>query len=298
MEPYDVNLSEFMLDMSNAAYCDYGAVLDWSCSSCVFHGNYTIIKDEYGLPEVSVFDGVVGGFGKVQDYGTQAFVAAMPAGTIAGMDKTGIVVSFRGSDKIINAIEDIEFAKLVPDGYVYSQCPDCKVHSGFYEAWLSVAQKVCDAVHNLKKAHPEADIYVTGHSLGAAMAVLAAVHLNYWESLPVQYLYTYGQPRVGNSAFVDYFHNGTRDNCNANTTVYRIVHWKDPIARGPPQGLGLEGYMHTSVEVFYDENSSAHKACDFSGEDPTCSDTYNLLQCATSFQDHLTYLGRTSGSCS
>jgi len=40
-------------------------------------------------------------------------------------------------------------------------------------------------------------LYVTGHSLGGALAVLGAYYIAK-ENLPVSAVYTYGQPVVGN----------------------------------------------------------------------------------------------------
>jgi triacylglycerol lipase len=47
--------------------------------------------------------------------------------------------------------------------------------------------------------YPTAEIFVTGHSLGGALAVLAAVDIKHNISPESEViLYTYGQPRVGN----------------------------------------------------------------------------------------------------
>ena len=44
---------------------------------------------------------------------------------------------------------------------------------------------------------------MTGHSLGGALAVMAAAHLHNKYSL-VENLYTLGQPRVGNDKFAEF----------------------------------------------------------------------------------------------
>ena len=46
--------------------------------------------------------------------------------------------------------------------------------------------------------YPYAKIIVTGHSLGAALSVFAALEIN-TKIAPVYRLYNYGEPRVGNS---------------------------------------------------------------------------------------------------
>jgi putative lipase involved disintegration of autophagic bodies len=53
-------------------------------------------------------------------------------------------------------------------------CPECKVHAGFYMSWLSIARELSAAVVQLRTKYPKADVLVTGHSLGAAMAVSSA----------------------------------------------------------------------------------------------------------------------------
>lgn len=73
-----------------------------------------------------------------------------------------------------------------------------KVHEGFWSAFLQVRRQVLDAVRRQGSANKK--VWVTGHSLGGAQAVLAARTLRE-EGIPVQGLYTYGCPRVGNEAF-------------------------------------------------------------------------------------------------
>lgn len=74
-----------------------------------------------------------------------------------------------------------------------------KVHRGFKDAlneiWPEIVQTLISA-KNIK------DIYFTGHSLGAAMATLAAVRCSRLDETPQPAgLYTYGSPKVGNKAF-------------------------------------------------------------------------------------------------
>ncbi len=65
---------------------------------------------------------------------------------------------------------------------------------------------VIKAVKAFLKAYSDffPEIFVTGHSLGGALAVFAALDIK--ETLPKTHvrLYTYGQPRVGNEGFSDY----------------------------------------------------------------------------------------------
>lgn len=94
------------------------------------------------------------------------------------------------------------------------------------------------AVATAVAAHPAYTIVATGHSLGGAVATLAAAYLRA-AGYSVD-LYTYGSPRVGN----DYFANFVTAQTGAE---YRVTHLDDPVPRLPPI---IFGYRHTSPEYW------------------------------------------------
>jgi predicted lipase len=57
-------------------------------------------------------------------------------------------------------------------------------------------------VSALVKKYPQAEILVTGHSLGAAMSAFAVLDVQ--QIAPVTHYYSLETPRVGNKAFADY----------------------------------------------------------------------------------------------
>lgn len=76
-----------------------------------------------------------------------------------------------------------------------------KVHRGFFNAWAVVSRSLCElCTRHLAK--PGRKLWITGHSLGAGVAPMAAMGLAA-AGLPVQGVYTYAGPRIGNQAFVD-----------------------------------------------------------------------------------------------
>ena len=134
----------------------------------------------------------------------------------------------------------------------------CKVHQGFYLSWQSLARQVIDTLLKLVQKYPKSDVLITGHSLGAAQAVLAATDLYYTWGLPVAHVYTYGQPRVGNAEFHHFYNNGTTQRqYHENATSFRVVHYRDPVPLAPFRWMGFE---HTNTEVWYTEDSSSYKA--------------------------------------
>ena len=103
------------------------------------------------------------------------------------------IVAFRGTETIGNALTDLETALIR-----YEIFPGL-VHLGFAHA----AEAVYPTVHALLTAlGRRLPIWVTGHSLGGAMATLVAQRLAI-EGFAVRAVYTYGSPRPGDRNFRD-----------------------------------------------------------------------------------------------
>ncbi len=101
-----------------------------------------------------------------------------------------------------------------------------RVHSGFLEAFTQISERLDDVV---RARRPQQKIWLAGHSLGGALAMLAASHL---ADVPIEGLYTYGCPRVGDAKFVT-----TLPAC----VHRRFVHRDDFVPRLPPSWpLGYE----------------------------------------------------------
>lgn len=110
-----------------------------------------------------------------------------------------------------------------------------KVHSGF-------KQEVDDLWPMLETALTENDkpLWFCGHSLGAAMATICAgrCFLSHINSRPEE-LYSYGSPRVGNKAYINY----------VTLNHYRFVNNNDIVTRVPPT---LLGFRHCGNEIYID----------------------------------------------
>lgn len=68
-----------------------------------------------------------------------------------------------------------------------------------------LAPNITRAVRALQQEHPNAPLYVSGHSMGAAMAHICALDLKFTLGFDDVNVYTYGSPRVGNTIFKDFF---------------------------------------------------------------------------------------------
>jgi triacylglycerol lipase len=110
------------------------------------------------------------------------------------------------------------------------------VHSGF----RTEARKIIDDVLDWAKKNKGKDIYVTGHSLGAAMALYVTQELEY-AGFPPKLLMSYGQPRLGNADYVD----------GIKAAHYRFVNCNDLVTHVPPRALLFKHHGKLCYINFY-----------------------------------------------
>jgi hypothetical protein len=143
--------------------------------------------------------------------GTDGFVATSRDGTL-------IVVAFRGTeaDKPEDLLADLFTQPSSWEGRG-------KVHTGFLRAYQPVRSAVAAALD----ARSSGALLITGHSLGAGVATLAAAE----HAARQPTLITFGSPRVGDHAFAALF---------AGVTVHRVVGCCDVVTRIPPEQFDLD----------------------------------------------------------
>ena len=154
---------------------------------------------------------------------TQAF--------LAGNDKA-VILAFRGTEPkdLHDWMTDAD-VDLVPD-------PWGQVHDGFSRALSYIWQDILAAIPAFQDKGQS--LWVTGHSLGAALATLAVTRFRQ-DAKPVYGLYTYGQPRTGNRDFADRF------NADFQSRTFRIVNQDDIVTRVP---MRLMNYSHVGTYLY------------------------------------------------
>jgi hypothetical protein len=162
---------------------------------------------------------------------------------------------------------------------VAAECPNCTVHSGFLTSWLNTRCTIIPHVERALLKHPDYKLVLVGHSLGGAVAALAALEFQArgWDP----YVTTFGEPRVGNKAlarFIDKRFNlnwsSTGDARSGEETEMkyrRVTHVDDPVPLLP---LKEWGYRMHAGEIFISKSSLPPSRADLQhctgDEDPSC----------------------------
>lgn len=133
------------------------------------------------------------------------------------------IICFRGTSSFRDLITDAKFFKSRSSNY------PGKTHNGFREA----SEGIWDSLsHEISSRHAGKRLFVTGHSLGAALAQLAAYRLNE-RGFDVQ-VYLFGAPNVGNKAFSEAY------NASLEDMTYVHINNMDAVTRIPPTFTGFQ----------------------------------------------------------
>lgn len=273
---YDENVAKYAVRLCSAAYSD-------NPQACALNSPT--------LNVTATFNATFLGFG--------AF-----AFTAVDSGSEQIVIAVRGTNSVTQLIEEA-LTSVVPVPFLPD--PTLQVNSYFYGCEGLWYDDLKASVQQLIAEYPSYGVFITGHSLGGAVASITAMHLAYDEVIPAAMgpvIYTLGEPRTGDYAFAQKF--------NALfPTAYRLVHYKDVVAHLPPCHASFNSkleyvcddetsefewaYQH-GTEVWYqevmpdvtDNSQGSFQTCSGApfGEDPNCSDGLVLKD---SIDDHTHY---------
>ncbi len=127
-----------------------------------------------------------------------------------------IVLAFRGTEA-----ESIKDIKADADARTI-KCEESKgkIHSGFNQAFKAVHLQIQTKLDD--KEFDNTPLFITGHSLGGALATIGAKRLKHKGGIAG--CYTYGSPRVGDEEWVS----------EIKTPIYRLVNAADCVTMLPP----------------------------------------------------------------
>lgn len=159
-------------------------------------------------------------------HGTNAFLAVRDDAAF---------VFFRGTER---GLEDWRTNLDIPLDNTFAG----KVHGGFLQAMDAVWQDGDGIAARIAAlCAPETPIWFAGHSLGGALAVLAASRA-FNDQLNVAGVYTFGQPRTVGGDFAEWY------NHRLGKRTFRFVNASDLVPRVPLRAL--HGYAHVGQFLY------------------------------------------------
>jgi|ERR1017187_8634077 triacylglycerol lipase len=154
------------------------------------------------------------------------------------------VLAFRGTKNFKDWMTDLQ-ATPTPFSWLFEGGPEVgQVHGGFGNVLRDAWEKIAAAVETVaprpaktaevaQLAGSQRTLWITGHSLGGALAVLAGAAFSMWANASIRSvngIYTFGQPRIGLHPFC-----GNYDHLLEPKT-FRFVNNQDLVPRVPFRG--------------------------------------------------------------
>jgi hypothetical protein len=138
-----------------------------------------------------------------------------------------IVVIFRGSEVkggFVNVRKDWLLTDAKCKMVLVPEFNNSYVHKGFWKSYSSVEDTLIKTIVQHQPGNKK--IFITGHSLGGALAVLAAIDFSLHNFKPFG-VYTFANPRVGGERFAEYY-------TQQNIPTFRYVNENDIVPMMPP----------------------------------------------------------------
>lgn len=155
---------------------------------------------------------------------------------IARLGRRDVVVALRGTATCLEWLENMRATLVHLPGHAGPSGSGPMVERGFLSLYTS-RTTTCPSLQDMIReeigrviqsyGHEPLSVTFTGHSLGAALAVLSAYDVTTtFENLPTVTVISFGGPRVGNRSL-------RRQLDKSGTRVLRIVNSDDPITKVP-----------------------------------------------------------------
>ena len=134
-----------------------------------------------------------------------------------------LIIVIRGTESLRDVLSDLN---IIKQPLLLNNCTTYpNVHTGFLKQLNSVTFNIEKVITEFKQEKPDGSIIICGHSLGGAIATIAATKYSLMFEMPV-YCITFGSPRAGDYKFAEIF----------NDTIIssiRIVNEDDPVPLVP-----------------------------------------------------------------
>ncbi|MDS3862404.1 lipase family protein [Thermosynechococcaceae cyanobacterium BACA0444] len=154
-------------------------------------------------------------------------------------------MAFRGTDQLIDWIDNIN---AFPVKQLFGE-----FHRGFWNSVEAIWDQIYNQYKRLNNLKVRKPLFLTGHSLGGAMAVIAGSKLIHVDE-PFTNIYTFGQPRVMTRNTARIF------NIESKTRCFRFNNNNDLVTRAPSR---LMGYSHVGTYLHILEDGTIEQELGF-----------------------------------
>lgn len=169
-----------------------------------------------------------------------------------GQNDKAILIAFRGSQAptTLDGLQDWLLTNandylIIPEGRIGTDFAAAGVgarfHRGFMEALDGIWEPLLKAVTEATESG-DRPVWITGHSLGGALALMAAWRLQR-NFVSIHEVVTFGAPMVGNDAAARAFEKEFAGK------IFRFVNLEDPVPLLPSISLVANSYAHCQSEV-------------------------------------------------
>jgi triacylglycerol lipase len=180
------------------------------------------------------------GFRLVTTFTGTALLDPEPIGYIIESDLEAVLV-FRGTATPEEWLRDLEFRQV---DYEFVPLAG-KTHAGFTAIYQSARERILNAI---RRVNSWKQLLITGHSLGGALATLAALDLAVNTPFAAPVMINFGSPRVGDPEFANVYNDTIRNSL-------RMVNLFDPVPRVPFERattlIGKETVVYRHVDAAY-----------------------------------------------
>jgi predicted lipase len=177
-----------------------------------------------------------------------------------------IVAAFRGTESpaTLDGLKDWLLTNaanylILPEGRMGTDFAAAGVGARFHQGFVNAISDVWDPLITAVQAERkrlDRPLWLTGHSLGGALAVLGGWLFDR-KFTPVHQIYTYGGPMVGNEDAARAINKAL------GSKIFRYVDGVDPVPKLPTVSLADNDYIHCDKEVSLGAAQAASSAVDF-----------------------------------
>nr|VFJ96087.1 MAG: Lipase (class 3) [Candidatus Kentron sp. H]VFJ96804.1 MAG: Lipase (class 3) [Candidatus Kentron sp. H]VFK02555.1 MAG: Lipase (class 3) [Candidatus Kentron sp. H] len=230
-QAYSDRTAWLMACLSELAYIRFDSMFSDKEFKKYFSDKVSKLVDEGRMKSVVEFIDSVGYDSEREVKHLEEELAVLRLGCVYKFDNKGTQAILVWSDKFIAlAFRGTEFDRIRDRKTVFNAklagCHETegRVHSGFQEAFGRVIEEIREKLK--EEGFRELPLFITGHSLGGALATIAAKRLSSHEG-GVAACYTFGSPRVGDKKWIS----------EIKTPIYRLVNAADFAPMLPPGPL-------------------------------------------------------------